>query len=87
MSNDSVFWLSLALLAEGNIILVVWTVGRIMLDWSVGKIIILSFRLGSTKNKNIDHWGKEAYAVMSTQVPYEIDHISLLRSSTMSSAL
>ena len=37
---------------------------------SVGKIIIiiLSFRVGRSQNKNIDHGVKETGAIMSTQV-------------------
>ena len=49
-----------------------------MLGWLVGKImiIILSFRVGTSKNKNIDHRVKETYAIMSTQVTCETNHIS-----------
>ena len=43
-------------------------------------IIILSLRVGRSKNKNTDHQGKETCA-------YKKDHISLLCDSTMSSAL
>ena len=39
------------------------------------------------KNKNIDHGVKYTYAVTSTQATYEIDHVSLLQDSTISSAL
>ena len=42
--------------------------------------IILSFRVGTSKNENIDHLGKETCA-------YQNDHISLLCSLTMSIAL
>ena len=38
------------------------TIRRIISGWSVSKIIIviiLSFRVGTYKNKNIDHQGKE----------------------------
>ena len=48
---------------------------------SVGKIIIiitLSFRVGTSENKNIDHRVKESYAIMSTQITCETDHFSLL---------
>ena len=46
---------------------------------SVGKIvIIISFRVGISKNKNIDHRVKEAHTIMSTKVTCETDHISLL---------
>ena len=52
--------------------------------WSVGKtiIIIVSFMVGTSKNKNIDHQVKETCAIISTQVTYENDHISLLRHIT-----
>ena len=55
---------------------------------SVGKIkiIMLSFRVGTSKNKNVDHRVKETYAVMSTQVTCEVNHVST-RDSTMSNAL
>ena len=36
-----------------------------------------SLRIGTSKNKNIDHWVKETCAIMSTQVAYETDHHSL----------
>ena len=50
-------------------------------------IIILSFRFGTSKTKNIDHWVKvKKGAIMSTQVGYETDHI-FTGDSTMSSAL
>ena len=70
-------------------IFVVRAVERIISSQSVGKIIIitLSFRVGTSKNKNIDHRVKETCAVMSTQITYETDHISLLCDSTISSAL
>ena len=48
---------------------------------------MLSFRVDTSKNKNIDHGVKETFAIMSTQVTYEIDHVVLLRDSTISSAL
>ena len=51
---------------------------------SVSKIIIiLSLRVGISKNKNIDHQVKETCA----QVTYETNHISVLCHSTMSSTL
>ena len=57
----------------------------------VGKIIIIiiiiSFRVGTTKNKNIAHQIKETCAIMSTQVTHETDDISLLCDSTMPNAL
>ena len=46
----------------------------------------LSFRVGISKNKNIDHRVKEICAIVSTQFTYETNHISLLRDSTMPSA-
>ena len=42
-------------------------------------IIILSFTFGTSKNKNIDHRVKETCAIISTQVTYETDLISLHR--------
>ena len=63
-------------------------VKRIISDRPVGKIIIIpSFSVGLSKNKNIDNGVKETSAIISTQVTYEIDHISLLQDSTKSSAL
>ena len=59
--------------------LFVQAVERIISGWSVGKIIItLSFGVDTSKNKNIDHGVKETCAIMSTQVTYETDHITLL---------
>ena len=49
--------------------------------------MILSLRADTSKNKNIDHGVKETCAIMSIQTIYEIDHISLLKDSTISSAL
>ena len=40
-------------------------------------IMILSFRVGISKNNSIDHRVKETCAIMSTQVTCETDHISL----------
>ena len=56
---------------------------------SVGKIriLILSFKVGISKNKNINHGVTETCAIMSIKVTYEIDHICLLRDSTISRAL
>ena len=66
----------------------VWTVKRIIWVWSVGKIIlILSFRVNISKNKNFHQKVKETGAIMSTKVTYEINLISLLWDSTISSAL
>ena len=46
-------------LGKGSLYSVVQAVKRIILSQSVGKIIIiLSFRVGSSQNKNIDHRGK-----------------------------
>ena len=42
---------------------VVWAVRRILSGHLVGKIIIiLSFRVGTSNNANIDHQVKETYA-------------------------
>ena len=50
---------------------------------SVGKIIViiivLSSGVGISEDKNIDHGVTETFAIMSTQVTYEIDHIPVLR--------
>ena len=63
-------------------------VGRIMSGWSVGKItIIISFRVGTFKNKNIDYGVENTGAIMLAQVTYKIDHVSLLQDSTISSVL
>ena len=43
--------------------------------------------VGISKNKNIDHRVKETCTIMSTQIAYEIHHISVLCHSTMSGAL
>ena len=74
-------------LREGNLIFVVQAVGRIISGRSVGKIIILSFRVSTSKNKNADHWVKEICAIRSIQVIYETNHISLLHESKKSNAL
>ena len=48
-------------------------VRRIVSYLSVSKIIIfLSFRVGTSRNKNIDHQVKETCAIMSTQVTCNI---------------
>ena len=67
---------------------IVRSVGRTFSGRLVGKIIviILSFRVGTSKNKNIDYQLKETCVIMSTQVTYETDLNSLLCDSTMSSA-
>ena len=52
---------------------------KIISGWLIGKmIIILSFRVGKIKMKNIDHQVKETCAILSTQVTHEIDHIFVL---------
>ena len=60
-----------------------------MLGWSFGKIliIILSLRVGTSKNKNTEHCVKETCAIMSMQVIYETNHTSLLGDSTMPNAI
>ena len=56
----------------------VWAVKRIIWGRSVGKIIlILSFRVNISKNKNFHQKVKETGAIMSTKVTYEINLISL----------
>ena len=45
------------------------------------------FQCRPIKNKNIDHRVKETCAIVSTQIAYEIDLISVLCHSTMSVAL
>ena len=45
------------------------------------------FWVDTSKSKNTDHGFEETCAIMSTQVTYEIDHISLLQGSTISNAL
>ena len=74
--------------AKATYFFVVPAVGRITLGRSVGKIIIIIINLrvrnDTSKNKNIDHGVKETCAIMSKQATYEIDHICLLRDSTIS---
>ena len=54
----------------------------------VGKIIIiLSFKVSTSKSKNADHWVNKTCAIRSIQVEYETDNNSLLRDLTMSNAL
>ena len=36
-------------------VVIFWVVGRIILGWSVSRIIILNFMVVTLKNKNIDH--------------------------------
>ena len=49
-------------------------------------IIILSCRVATSKNKNVNHPDKETCVIMSTQVIYKANHIFLLCGSTMLSA-
>ena len=58
------------------------------MGWLVSKImiIILSFRVSTSENKNIDHGVKETWAIISTQVTYETEHMSLLFDSAVSGA-
>ena len=65
--------------AKATYFFAVQTVERIISGWSVGKIIIiLSFRISTSKNKNADHRVKETCAIRSIQVTYETNHIFLL---------
>ena len=74
--------------AKATSFFVVRLVKRIISDRPVGKIIIIpSFSVGLSENKNIDNGVKETSAIISTQVTYEIDHISLFQDSTKPSAL
>ena len=68
---------------------VVWAVRIIILGQLVGKILIaiLSFRVGMSKNKNTDHRINGTCAIMSIQVTYKTNHVSLLCDSTLSNAL
>ena len=50
-------------------------------------IIILSFRISISKNKNADHRVKETCAIRSIQVTNENNHIFLLCDAPMSKAL
>ena len=65
---------------KATLFFVVQAVERIISGWSVGKIIILilNFRFGLSKSKNIDDGVKETCAIMLTKVTYEVNHISLL---------
>ena len=49
--------------------------------------MILSIRVSTSKNENIDHQDKETSTMISKQVTYETDKISLPCDSTLSSAL
>ena len=51
--------------AKATEIRLVHAAGRIILGWSVSKmiIIILSFRVGTFEIKNIDNWGKATCAM------------------------
>ena len=42
--------------------------------------------VSTSKTKNIDHQVKETWVIISTQVAYEANHISLFSDSRMSSA-
>ena len=56
--------------------------GRIISSRSGGKIItILHFTVYASKNKIIDYRSRETCAIISSQVQYETDQISLLRPS------
>ena len=60
------------ILGKSNFVLFVQAVWRIILGWSVGKImIILSFRVNTAKNKNTDHQGKETYAMFGLPIQTE----------------
>ena len=74
---------------KATLFFVVQAVERIISGWLVGKIIILilNFRFGLSKSKNIDDGVKETCAIMLRKVTYEVNHISLLWDSTISSAL
>ena len=55
LTND----ISVSCKAKALYLFVVWAVRRIMLGWLVHKIVILSFWVGTSKNKNIDNQVKE----------------------------
>ena len=63
-------------LGEGNLIFL-RAVGRIIMGWLVGKIImiILSFRVGTSENKNSDTRVKGTCAIMATQVTFLLHYI------------
>ena len=74
--------------AKATQFFVVRAVGRIILGQPVSKIlIILSFSISTSKNKNTNHRVKEFCAIMSIQVTYETNHISLICDSAISNAL
>ena len=50
-------------------------------------MIIGSVKVNTSKNKNIDHRVIETCTIVSTQVTYRTDSISLLCDSTISSSL
>ena len=56
--------------AKANYFFIVWAVGRIVSGRSVGKIIIiiLSFWVSTSKNKNIDHRVKETYVIFGLSI-------------------
>ena len=66
--TDFLLILNMFSLGEGNLIFVVRAVGKIISGRSVAKIIIiiLSFGVVTSKNKNIDHRVKETCAITST---------------------
>ena len=56
--------------AKANYFFIVWAVERIVSGRSVGKIIIiiLSFWVSTSKNKNIDHRVKETYVIFGLPI-------------------
>ena len=56
--------------AKANYFFIAWAVGRIVSGRSVGKIIIiiLSFWVSTSKNKNIDHRVKETYVIFGLPI-------------------
>ena len=67
----SLCYLGAVSLGEGNLIFL-RAVGRIIMGWLVGKIIIiiLSFRVDISENKNFDTRVKGTCAIMATQVTF-----------------
>ena len=63
--------------AKATYFFIVQAVRRIILGWSVGKIlIILSFSVSTSKSKNIDHQVKEACAIyVSTSYIWNQPHL------------
>ena len=62
---DFVNYIIIRIKAKATEIRFVHAAGRIILGWSVSKmiIIILSFRVGTFEIKNIDNWGKATCAM------------------------